>query len=641
MCGIAGIWQLDGQTVERGTADRFVAALAHRGPDGQTTIIDDEGRLALGHRRLTILDPTAAADQPMRSASGRFTITFNGEIYNFRELRGHLESRGFRFRSETDTEVALAAFEQWGPDCLLRFNGMWGMAIWDRQERSLFLARDRFGVKPLYVLLGNRRLAFASELKAFLNLDGFEPLADFQTVRDRLAENFNRGILLRDIDVVPPGWWLAITPTEVRRQRWWNTLDHLVSVPRDCAAQAEEFRGLLFDACRLRSHCPVPSATSLSGGLDSSSVLCSIAADKRDDRPPRAFIAAFPGTPQDETAYALLAARHSGATPIVRSICNDEMRAHVDAYLYQFEEIGGLFGAAAWAHYREMRADGIVVSLEGHGGDELLGGYAMHIAQALLRSGGLAAAPRRTLDLINTLSEMHNRGDPGGRPSRALLAAVTLPSFASIVRRMPAGWRRRQKFVDTLLHARDPVVSCGNGDRDELKAINNLGPLSGALYHSFHHGTLPRILRNFDVHSMGHGIEVRLPFLDWRVVRYAFSVPDESKVAHGYAKRLLREAMRGVLPEPVRLRRDKIGFNAPIAHWLAGGLGDWLWDLVNEKEFLRSDLWNGEMLLGLARAKRSSQSSWHAHEAHRILLAASAHWWLTRWLHRGSPRTPG
>jgi asparagine synthase (glutamine-hydrolysing) len=206
---------------------------------------------------------------------------------------------------------------------------------------------------------------------------------------------------------------------------------------------------------------------------------------------------------------------------------------------------------------------------------------------------------------------------------------------------MPAGWRRRQKFVDTLLHARDPVVSCGNGDRDELEAINNLGPLTGALYQGFHHGTLPRILRNFDVHSMGHGIEVRLPFLDWRVVRYAFSVPDESKVAHGYAKRLLREAMRGVLPEPVRLRRDKIGFNAPIAYWLAGSLGDWLWDLVNEKEFLCSDLWNGEMLLGLARAKRSSQSSWHAPEAHRILLAASAHWWLTRWLRRGSPHTPG
>jgi asparagine synthase (glutamine-hydrolysing) len=636
MCGISGIWQLDDRKVERRTAERFIAALAHRGPDGQATIIDDEGRLALGHRRLTILDPTDAADQPMRSASRRFVITFNGEIYNFRELRGDLESKGFRFGSETDTEVALAAFEQWGPDCLLRFNGMWSMAIWDRQERSLFLARDRFGIKPLYLLLNNRLLAFASELKAFLYLDGFEPIANLQTVRDRLAENFERGILLRDVEVVPPGSWVTITRTNIRRQRWWDTLDHLVTIPRDCASQAEEFRELLLEACRLRSHCPVPFATSLSGGLDSSSVLCSIAADKAEVRSQRAFIAAFPGTPQDETAYALLAASQAAATPVVRPISGDEIRSHVDAYLYQFEEIGGLFGVAAWALYREMRGDGVVVSLEGHGGDELLGGYAMHIAQALSRSGGFLAAPRRTLDLVNVLCEMHNRGDAGTRPSKALLAAVTLPVLASIMRRAPSGWRRRQAFMDTVLHAKNPVVLCGEGDGYQQAAIDSLGPLTGALYHSFHHGTLPRILRNFDVHSMGHGIEARLPFLDWRVVCYAFSVPDESKAANGYTKRLLREAMRGVLPEPVRLRREKIGFNAPIAHWLSGGLGDWLWDLVNEKEFLCSDLWNGEMLLGLARAKRSSQARWHAQEAHRILLAASAHWWLTRWLRHGS-----
>jgi asparagine synthase (glutamine-hydrolysing) len=282
-----------------------------------------------------------------------------------------------------------------------------------------------------------------------------------------------------------------------------------------------------------------------------------------------------------------------------------------------------------------MRADGIVVSLEGHGADELLGGYAAHIAQALWRSGGLAVAPRRSLDLIDTLSEMHIRGDPGAPPSRPLLAAVTVPAIASVVRRMPAQWRRRRKLVDTLLNAGDPVACSDTGDPHEQAAVDALGPLTGALYQSFHRDSLPRILRNFDVHAMGHGIEVRMPFLDWRVVCYAFSVPDDSKVGHGYAKRLLREAMRGVLPEPVRLRRDKLGFNAPIAQWVAGGLWDWLWDLVNEPDFRRSELWNGERLLALARAKRAAQTPWHTQEAHRILLATSAHWWLTRWLRRG------
>jgi len=152
---------------------------------------------------------------------------------------------------------------------------------------------------------------------------------------------------------------------------------------------------------------------------------------------------------------------------------------------------------------------------------------------------------------------------------------------------------------------------------------------------SFHHRSLPRILRNFDVHSMGHGVEARMPLLDWRVVCYAFSVPDESKVAGGYAKRLLREAMRGVLPEAVRLRRDKLGYNAPVAQWLHGGLGDWLWDEVNDPEFLRSELWDGRALLALAAAKRQSGAQWHLDEASRVALAVTAHWWQTRWLRGG------
>ena len=173
MCGIAGIWQLDGQKVESQTIERFIGALAHRGPDGQGVVIADDGCLALAHRRLAILDLSQAGAQPMRSLSGRYEITYNGAVYNFLELRADLEQDGSWFRTATDTEVILAAYERWGPDCLLRFNGMWSFAIWDRHLRRLFVARDRFGVKPLYVLAGNRRFAFASELKAFLHLDGY------------------------------------------------------------------------------------------------------------------------------------------------------------------------------------------------------------------------------------------------------------------------------------------------------------------------------------------------------------------------------------------------------------------------------------------------------------------------------------
>jgi asparagine synthase (glutamine-hydrolysing) len=181
-------------------------------------------------------------------------------------------------------------------------------------------------------------------------------------------------------------------------------------------------------------------------------------------------------------------------------------------------------------------------------------------------------------------------------------------------------------------HSFDPSTATDDAARLEEQAIDALGPLTGALYRSFHRYSLPRILRNFDVCSMGHGVEARMPLLDWRVVCYGFSVPDESKAARGYAKRLLREAMHGVLPEAVRLRRDKLGYNAPVALWLDRGLRDWLWTELNDPEFLRSELWDGRAVLALARAKRQSGTAWHPAEARRVTLAVTAHWWQTRWL---------
>jgi asparagine synthase (glutamine-hydrolysing) len=636
MCGIAGIWQLDGQKVERTTIERFIGALAHRGPDGEGVLSDDEGRLALAHRRLAILDLSAAGDQPMRSLSGRYDITYNGEVYNFLELRAELERDGFRFRSDSDTEVVLAAFERWGPDSLLHFNGMWSFAIWDRRRRALFLSRDRFGVKPLYVLGSARRFAFASKLKAFLHLEGFDPIADTRALKARLAGNFSEHILLRGVESVPPGHFLEVTAEGTRGRRWWNTLDHLVSVPRDIATQAEEFRELLFDACRLRVRSDVPAATSLSGGLDSSSVLCSLAAVQErgggDRQAPdwhRAFIAGFPGSSQDETMYSTLAAERAGAIPVVHQFSGDDFRAHLDAYLYQYEEIGGLSGVASWALYREMRRDGVIVSLEGHGGDELLAGYGLHILLALMRSRGLMAEPRRTLDLIDTLQHMHGPRGPE-RPNKAVLAALTIPGVRAVARLL----RPSQRVLAEMIrrHSFDPTTATDEAARAEEQAIDALGPLTGALYRSFHRHSLPRILRNFDVYSMGHGVEARMPLLDWRVVCYGFSVPDESKAARGYTKRLLREAMHGVLPEVVRLRRYKLGYIAPVSYWLNRGLGDWFWSELNDQEFLRSELWDGPALLALASAKRQSGIPWHHEEARQLALTVTAHWWQTRWM---------
>ena len=630
MCGIAGIFQLDDERVGRATIERFIGALTHRGPDGQGVVLEDHDRVALGHRRLAILDLTEGGLQPMTSPSGRYIMSYNGEIYNFLELRRLLEGRGVRFRTESDAEVILAAFEHWGPDCLMRFNGMWSIAIWDRWQRRLFLSRDRFGVKPLYVSISPRRLAFASELKAFLRLDGFEPAENTDAIRARLAGNAAEHVLLRGVESLLPGYWLEVSHEGVRRWRWWNTLDHLVTVPRNLNDQAEQFRELLFEACTLRLRSDVPIASALSGGLDSSSVVCSLAraqgrrgAERLAPSWRRAYIAGFPGTHQDEASQALRVAEQADVMPILHRFSGDEVREDLDRYLYQYEEIGGLYGIASWQLYRAMRRDGVAVSLDGHGGDELLAGYGLHVLLALVRGPRFTTAPRRAMDLVHTLQQMYLPGYPDRPRSKAALAALTFPFVRAAGRRVLASQRSLAEGL------RRHSQESSSADRE---AIERLGPLTSVLYHSFHRESLPRILRNFDAYSMGHGVEVRMPFLDWNVVCYGFSVPDESKVSHGFTKRLLREAMRGVVPDPLRLRRDKLGFTAPVADWLRGGLADWLWDEVNDPEFLRSELWDGPALLSLARAKRSTGAGWEPSEAHRVTLAVTAHWWRTRWL---------
>ncbi len=647
MCGIAGIWQPDGPPIGDATTRRFIRALAHRGPDGEGIAAFDAGRLALAHRRLAILDRSDASAQPMRSSSGRYHITYNGEVYNFLELRAELESHGVRFRSDGDTEVVLAAFERWGAACLPRFNGMWAFAIWDAQDRRLFLSRDRFGVKPLYVAhLPGNRFAFASELKAFLHLDGFEPDADTAVITARLNGNFSDGVLLRGVTRVPPGHCLEVTPTASRHWRWWRTLDHLVDVPRGRAAQADAFRALLFDACRMRLRADVPVATSLSGGLDSSSVLVSMAAAEAQARTTRqapewrrAFIAGFTGTSQDEIADAELAAGHAGVATVVQSMSAGDVHADVDAFLYQFEEIGGLYGIGAWTLYREMRRAGAVISIDGHGGDELLGGYDVHVLSALARGRGLLTAPRRTLDLLATWRGMRGRGSRLDLADVALFAASVAPGVLPVLRALPMSRGRTRFLLDAIEQHSSARTPAGDAARADDEAIDALGPLTGALYRSFHDVSLPRILRNFDAHAMGHGVEVRMPLLDWRLVCFAFSVPDDSKAGGRYTKRLLRDAMHGLLPDRIRQRRDKLGYNAPVAEWLNGALGAWIRDMVNEPDFVRSELWDGPALRAMTMDHRSG-APWHDGNAQRVALAATAHWWQTRWLRASVARVP-
>jgi len=559
MCGIAGRLNLDRTPVRREVLARFTDAVAHRGPDGRGLLLD--GPLGLGHRRLSILDLSRRGRCPMPyedslpvgaaahlrgrvaalTSAGcedaaltpyRYWLTFNGEIYNFLELRRELAAMGHPFRTETDTEVVLAAYAQWGEACLSRFNGMWAFALWDRRERTLLLARDRFGVKPLYYAATPARFAFASEQKAFLALEGFSPALNAGIVPAYLqsaysVEGTRNDCLLAGVERLPAGHILRVAANGTRTlHRWWETRDHLPAVPARYEDQVAQFRDLFLDATRLRLRSDVPVGTCLSGGVDSSAVASAIAHLHRGSgndlaRTPtdwrRAFIADFPDTALNERTYADEVVAHTGAKPHYWRFDQAEAVQHVLASVWSMEDVYGGLATPVWCLYRELRRAGVLVSLDGHGADELLGGYAWYL--------------------------------------------------------------------------------------DWMQAEANAN-----LHRDFHTTLLPAILRNFDRCSMAHGVEVRMPFMDWRLVTFAHALPAGSKFGGGYTKRVLRDAMTGLMPERVRLRRFKIGFNSPMIEWFNGGLAPLITRVVRHPLWLDSPHWDGPALRDRVLAKTETRA---------------------------------
>lgn len=386
MCGIVGIWNFNSSKTTDSQLNVFTDSLAHRGPDQRGKFRDNDSNLCLGHRRLAILDLSKTGRQPMSYANGRYTIVHNGEVYNYLEIKAELEGLGHNFRGTSDTEVILAAYAQWGRQCLYRFNGMWAFAIWDKSEKTLFISRDRFGVKPLHYYYDSQKFAFASEAKSFLALDWFKPVFD----RSAVARALNR---IGELEVTEDCLWSGIkklmgghnltlrpgAPPQITR--WWSTLDNLVDAPERFDKQAEKFRELFFDACKIRMRSDVSVGAALSGGLDSSSIFCATSqinelsketgATKKNIT---AFVASYEGTILDERKYAEEVLRFTGNSSVIKGMDIFEGIEHFKTILFDFEEIYDQF-TSPWLIYQKMRKSGIVVSLEGHGGDELVAGY--------------------------------------------------------------------------------------------------------------------------------------------------------------------------------------------------------------------------------------------------------------------------
>jgi asparagine synthase (glutamine-hydrolysing) len=634
MCAIAGIWSEE--PVSREALAVFTRSMANRGPDGEGYRLEDDGRIGLGHRRLAILDPTPAGRQPMALLGGRYWLTFNGEIYNFIELRRELEAAGYRFQTDTDAEVILAAYAEWGEECQLRFNGMWAFGIWDRAQGSLFLSRDRFGVKPLYYAHVGSRFSFASEIKAFLFLRDFSA-----RVRSELVLSGGRPAAhethLENVLTLLPGHSLRLSAPggDLRIQQWWRPYEHLQTVPPKYREQVEVFRDLFTDACRLRLRSDVPIATSISGGLDSSSVLCTLSFLGRRftgselARRPRDWQTAFFADAPDswhsdaDRPFAHLAIRETGSKPRVMNFWEEPVSADIEDYLFQTEGDGGFRNVWSWALYRRMRRDGVSVTIDGHGADEILGGYTRGIAAELYGGDGFRR-PLRALSLMGTLNGLEQS------PLRRLynypgLLATWILCSMPFADRIPAVGKLRSALDGTKL-----IPSPARPE--ERAALGRLGPLGAALYASVYYRELPRNNWFFDIYSMSHGVEVRMPFLDYRLVCFALSLPDESRVGGGFTKRILRDAMTGRVPDAIRRRRDKIGYARPIDDLFEGPLRSWVREQVNQPSFLTHRSWKGAAIRD--SIERGTRPNWH-----RVASAVRKHWIVESWLTAARSRT--
>lgn len=529
--------------------------------------------LALGHRRLSILDLSPAGHQPMSYADGRFWIAYNGEVYNYRELRGQLEALGHRFRSGTDTEVILAAYAEWGQACLERFNGMFAFAIHDREKRTLFVARDRFGIKPLYYWVSpDGIVAFASEIKQFTALPGWRARAhpqrsyDFLNwrVSDHTCDTLFAGVYqLRGGEyalVEAPSATGEARPGEPLLVRRWYEL-RPQPFDGDFAAAAAGFRDLLTDSVRLRLRADVPVGSCLSGGLDSSTLVCLMdALLKEQGAPgPMTFSSCATHARYDEREFIEDVVRSSSARPHYVYPELETLFGSLDEMIWhQDEPFGSTSIYAQWHVFRLAASSGVRVMLDGQGADEQLAGYHIYFGPlfaGLLRQGQWGALWRE----VQSAKRVHGYSE--AHAMRTLLGSMLPVGMRSLGRRLAARTQLAPDWLDLdRLGARpeDPFYEAGAVTAD-MRSLS-IAQLTRT--------NVQMLLHWEDRDSMAHSIESRVPFLDYRLVEFVLGLPDQFKLSEGMTKRVLREATRGVLPERIRTRTDKMGFVTPEEIWV-------------------------------------------------------------------------
>jgi asparagine synthase (glutamine-hydrolysing) len=595
MCGITGMFALGGERFDARLVAAMTQSLAHRGPDdgGFVTFADGESatwrpdepapersaQVALGNRRLKIFDLSPAGHQPM--TDGRRWIAYNGEIYNHLELRAELERLGYRFVSSCDTEVALHAFDAWGPDCFARFNGMWAIAIYEPRDGSLVLARDRFGVKPLYVYRGPRSLVFGSEVKALLRHPDVPCKPDLSTVYNYVARHYRwvdggRASFYAGIEQFPKGhWWRVDAAGQIEERQFWALDASRLELGLSDEEGLARFREVFWDAVRVRLRADVPVATLLSGGLDSGSVTA--VAAQISGRPVTTFSARFEEAGYDEGPWIEALTRQIGADARFIHPRPTELIPTLERMLRLHDEpVCTATWFVHWLIMEQVAEHGFPVILNGHVGDELFAGYWDHY---LYNLADLEDADHDAFEAEYAAWRANHGRDPG--------------EFESRRDALRAGLRPGEVSADA---ARDHAAVASPELRAAAVAPERPNPYIGRdrlrsrLYQELMYETVPAVLRPEDRNSMAFGIESRSPFLDYRLVELAFAMPGRFKIRDGLGKWAIREGMAGTLEESVRTRHDKQGLVAPTAHWFRGASRDSVREVLASRQLAQRGL---------------------------------------------------
>ena len=621
MCGITGIWRLDGQLVDRETLVSMRNQLTHRGPDDSGVYVDSS--LGFGHTRLSIIDLSSSGHQPMGNESGDLWVVFNGEIYNFQTLRIELEELGHRFRSKTDTEVVLHAYEQWGTDCVCRLNGMFALALWDRNKKTLWLARDRLGVKPLFYYLDDHQLVFGSEIKSILKATDIDRNLNWQSVGDFLSMNFvpPPDTPFRRIKALLPGHHILHNGQGLKITQYWNLQFRHREKCTEVEHQ-ERVRAKLEECVRKRLVADVPVGAFLSGGLDSSAVVYFLR--KLGANPLKTFNVAFNESSYDESSFAALVSRKLSTEHFEVRCGPADLQRNFDNLVRHSDHLGADNSNLAMYLVSKLAGEHVKVVLTGDGGDEIFGGYPTYQADVLLKSyQRLPAAIRDSLKWLAIRIPQSTRKlswqfkmkrfVEGAQFSAAKAhywwrvifsdfekPKLILPEFQNLV--------MAKDSADTYVHYYENVDVDDELQRSFYSDIKVF--LSGS------------ILGKVDTMTMAHSVEGRSPFLDYEMVELAAGIPSSLKVKGTGTKYILKRVMRDLLPKEIVVR-NKSGFNLPLGKWFREDLREFVDDVLNEEALRKVAFLNWGFV---ERMKQEHFSGSHNHDYRLWGLMSLVRW---------------